>query len=181
MALTATVRKADLQISDIDRGYYANHNLTLAQHPSETDERLMLRLLAFVLFADDRLAFGRGLSSEDEPDLWRRDYGGEIEQWIELGTPEEARLRKAIGRAREVVVLAYGGQAVETWWKKNGAALSRYRQLRVIEIDPATAAALAALIGRGMRLDVLVQDGEVQLMGESGSVTVVPIERTATA
>ena len=181
MALTATVRKAELQISDLDRGYYASHNLTVAQHPSETDERLMLRLLAFVLFADDRLAFGRGLSSEEEPDLWRRDYGGEIEQWIDLGTPDESRIRKACGRAREVIVIAYGGQAVETWWKKNGSALSRQRQLRVIEIDPATSAALAGLIGRGMRFDVLIQDGEVQFLGETESVTVVPIERTATA
>jgi len=181
MALTATVRKAELQISDLDRGYYASHNLTLAQHPSETDERLMLRLLAFALFADDRLAFGRGLSSEDEPDLWRRDYGGEIEQWIELGTPDESRIRKACGRAREVIVLAYGGQAVDTWWKKNGGALARQRQLRVIEVDPAATAALAGLIGRGMRFDVLIQDGEVQFLGESESATVVPLERTATA
>uniref|UniRef100_UPI001901A2EB YaeQ family protein n=1 Tax=Xanthomonas fragariae TaxID=48664 RepID=UPI001901A2EB len=85
MALTATVRRAELQISDMDRGYYANHSLTLAQHPSETDERLMVRLLAFALFADDRLEFGRGLSNDDEPDLWRRDYTGDPDLWIDLG------------------------------------------------------------------------------------------------
>jgi len=165
----------------MDRGYYASHNLTVAQHPSETDERLMLRLLAFVLFADERLAFGRGLSNEDEPDLWRRDYGGEIEQWIDLGTPDESRLRKASGRAREVIVLAYGGQAVETWWKKNAATLGRLRQLRVLEIDPATSEALAGLIQRSTRLDVLIQDGEVQFLSDAGSVSVVPHERTAAA
>lgn len=181
MALTATVRKAELQISDLDRGYYASHGLTLAQHPSETDERLMLRLLAFALFADERLAFGRGLSSDDEPDLWRRDYSGEIEQWIELGQPDESRIRKACGRAREVIVLSYGGQASETWWKKNGAALSRQRQLRVLEIEPAATAALAALIARGMRFDVLIQDGEVQFLGPDASASIVPIERTASA
>ncbi len=181
MALTATVRKAELQISDMDRGYYATHNLTLAQHPSETDERLMLRLLAFAMFADERLQFGRGLSSDDEPDLWRHDYGGEIEQWIDLGTPDESRVRKACNRAREVIVLAYGGQAVETWWKKNGAALARHRQLRVIEIDPETVEALGRQIQRSMRFNVLIQDGEIQLLGEHDSVDVRPIERTAAA
>ncbi|HEY0333679.1 MAG TPA: YaeQ family protein [Stenotrophomonas sp.] len=181
MALTATVRKAELQISDLDRGYYASHNLTLAQHPSETDERLMLRLLAFALFADERLAFGRGLSSDDEPDLWRRDYSGDVEQWIELGQPDESRVRKACGRAREVIVLGYGGQAAETWRKKNAAALARHRQLRLVEVDPAASAALAELIGRGMRFDVLIQDGEVQFLGTDTAVTIVPTERSLTS
>jgi uncharacterized protein YaeQ len=98
MALKATVVKAELQVSDMDRHYYASHNLTLAQHPSETDERLMVRLLAFALNADERLEFGKGLSSDDEPDLWRRDYTGDIELWIDLGQPDESRIRKASGR-----------------------------------------------------------------------------------
>ncbi|CEE41584.1 conserved hypothetical protein [Xanthomonas citri pv. citri] len=154
MALTATVRRAELQISDMDRGYYANHSLTLAQHPSETDERLMVRLLAFALFADDRLEFGRGLSNDDEPDLWRRDYTGDPDLWIDLGQPDESRVRKACNRSREAVVIGYGGQATE---------------------------ALGALIQRGMRFDVIIQDGEVQMLADHGSVTLTPMVRQAPA
>ena len=108
MALKSTIFKAELSIADIDRGYYRNHALTVARHPSETDERMMMRLLAFALHADDALEFGRGLSAEHEPDLWRRDLTGTVEQWIEVGLPEEREIRKACGRAREVHVLAYG-------------------------------------------------------------------------
>ena len=100
MAPKATVAKAELQVTDMDRHYYASHNLTLAQHPSETDARLMVRLLAFALFADERLEFGRGLSDESEPDLWQRDYVGDIQRWIDLGQPDESRIRKACARAR---------------------------------------------------------------------------------
>ena len=113
MAPNATVYKAELQVTDMDRHYYASHDLILAQHPSETAERLMARLLAFALFADERLMFGRGLSDEDEPALWQRDYTGDIERWIELGQPDESRLRKACGRAQQVMVVTYGGHAAE--------------------------------------------------------------------
>ena len=174
MALKSTVVKAELQISDMDRHYYATHNLTVAQHPSETDERLMVRLLAFALHADERLEFGRGLSDEDEPALWRRDYTGLIEQWIELGQPDEARLRKASGRAAQVVVVGYGGQAAETWWKRNAAALGRLRNLTVIELDDAEVAAATELLGRGMRVTAMIQDGELQLMDADRSVSLRP-------
>ena len=174
MAPKATVVKAELQVSDMDRHYYATHNLTLAQHPSETDERLMVRLLAFALHADDRLEFGRGLSDEDEPALWRRDYTGDIEQWIELGQPDEARLRKASGRAAQVVVVGYGGQAAEAWWKRNAATLGRLRNLTVMELDDAGLAEATELMGRGMRVTAMIQDGELQLMDADRSVTLRP-------
>ncbi|MFT4248608.1 MAG: YaeQ family protein [Pseudomonas sp.] len=168
MALTATIRKAELQISDLDRGYYATHNLTLAQHPSETDERLMVRLLAFALFARERLEFGRGLSESDEPDLSQHDYTGDIALWIDLGLPDESRVRKACNRATEVIVVNYSGNTSELWWKKQAAALARFGNLRVIDIDPATVEALARRIQRGMRFQVLIQDGEVQWFGDDG-------------
>src|SRR6478672_8452426 len=174
MASKATVYKLELQVTDLDRHYYASHNLTLAQHPSETDDRLMVRLLAFALHADERLEFGRGLSDEDEPALWRRDYTGAIEQWIELGQPEEARLRKASGRAAQVVVVAYGGQAADAWWKRNAAALARLRNLSVIELDDAEVAAATELLARGMRLTAMIQDGELQLMDVDRSVSLRP-------
>ncbi|WP_434212017.1 YaeQ family protein [[Pseudomonas] boreopolis] len=180
MALTATIRKAELQISDLDRGYYATHNLTLAQHPSETDERLMVRLLAFALFARERLEFGKGLSTDDEPDLWQRDYTGEIALWIDLGQPDESRVRKACNRAAEVAVVNYGGNAAEMWWKKYGPVLARFANLQVIDIDAGSVEALGGRIQRGMRLNVLIQDGEVQLIGEDGDVlSIVPATRKA--
>lgn len=179
MALKATVVKAELQISDMDRHYYAAHALTLAQHPSETDARLMVRLLAFALFADERLEFGRGLSSDDEPDLWRKDYTGAVELWIDLGQPDESRIRKACGRAREVVVLNYGGRAADLWWEKNAAALARHAHLTVIDLPAASVEALEALMTRTMRFDVMVQDGELQWIGDQGTIDIRPVLRQA--
>ncbi|MCW0201847.1 MAG: YaeQ family protein [Rhodanobacter thiooxydans] len=177
MALNATIHKVELQVSDMDRHYYAGHALTLARHPSETAERLMVRLLAFALYADERLEFGKGLSDEDEPALWRKAYSGEIELWIELGQPDEARIRKACGRARQVVVVSYGGNAAELWWNKLGHALGRHRNLSVLDIPAATVDELAALLQRGMRLQALVQDGQLQLIGENGTVAVDALRR----
>jgi uncharacterized protein YaeQ len=179
MAPKATVVKVELQVSDMDRHYYATHMLTLAQHPSETNERLMVRLLAFALFADERLEFGRGLSSEDEADLWRRDYTGDIEQWIDLGQPDESRIKKACGRAQQVVVVNYSGNSASIWWDKVGSSLSRIKNLTVIDIPAASVDALATLIQRGMRLNCLVQDGEVQLMSDTINITLRPNMRMA--
>jgi uncharacterized protein YaeQ len=177
MALNATIHKAELSISDMDRHYYATHALTLARHPSETEERLMVRLLAFALHADDRLEFGKGLSDEDEPALWRRAYSGEVEQWIELGQPEEARIRKACGRAQQVVVLNYGGRTADIWWDKVGAALARNDNLAVLDIDEAAVHRLAALCERGMRLQCLIQDGELQLIAGEETIAIRPRAR----
>ncbi len=174
MASKATIYKAELSVSDMDRNYYATHALTLAQHPSETDERLMVRLLAFALYADDALQFGRGLSSDDEPDLWRKSLTGEIELWIDLGQPDESRIRRACGRARQVVVIGYSGRGLAVWWEKNKAALARLRNLAVVEFPAGCADALAPLIARSMRLQCLIQDGEVQLLAESGAMGVRP-------
>lgn len=181
MALKATIVKAELQVSDMDRHYYASHNLTLAQHPSETDERLMVRLLAFALHADERLEFGRGLSDEDEPALWRRDYTGEIEQWIELGQPDESRIRKACARAQQVVVVNYGGRAAEVWWSKNAATLARLKNLTVLDIDADSLDAITTLLDRGMRLTAMIQDGELQLMDTTRSIALRPSVRMPSA
>jgi uncharacterized protein YaeQ len=177
MALKATVYKADLQISDMDRHYYASHALTLAQHPSETEERLMVRLLAFALFADESLSFGRGLSTDDEPDLWRRSLTGEIEQWIELGQPDESRVRKACGRSRQVIVIGYSGRGFGLWWDKNAAALARCGNLGVLELPAGSSEALATLLARGMSLQALIQDGDVQLIGATDSINLTPVWR----
>jgi uncharacterized protein YaeQ len=104
MSLRPTIHKASLDVSDLDRQYYATHALTIARHPSETDERMMVRLLAFALFAEDALAFGAGLSDSDEPDLWAKDLTGDVQLWVEIGQPDPRIVRKAVRRARQVVV-----------------------------------------------------------------------------
>ena len=179
MAVGATTFKVELSISDMDRHYYATHTLTLARHPSETNERLMVRLLAFALHADERLLFGKGLSSDDEPDLWRKDRTGEIDEWIEVGQPDEQRIRKACGRSRHVVIVNYGGRAADIWWDKNKAALARSRNLTVIDIPAAAVGALAALSERNMQLQCLIQDHHVQMLGDGAAVSVDPVVRVA--
>jgi uncharacterized protein YaeQ len=177
MAPNSTVYKIELQISDMDRHYYATHVLTMAQHPSETEERLMVRLAVFALYADERLEFGRGLSSDDEPDLWRKDRTGEIEQWIDLGQPDEQRIRKACGRARQVIIVTYSGRGAEIWWEKNAASLQRSRNLTVIDIPAVTTAALGALAERTMRLQCLIEDGHAQFLDGDRTVNVEPTLR----
>ncbi len=174
MALKATIFKAELQVADLERGYYATHSLTLARHPSETDERMMVRLLAFARHADPALEFTRGLCADEEPDLWLRDGGGEILLWIEVGLPDERRLRRACGRAREVVVYAYGGRSADIWWQRNGAELARCANLRVIQLPAAATQALAALTARTMRLDCTLQEGQIWVGNGELSVAVEP-------
>lgn len=174
MALKSTIFKVELSVADIDRGHYRDHALTIARHPSETDERMMIRVLAFALYADEALAFGRGLSTEDEPDLWRRDLTGRILQWIEVGLPDERELRKACGRAHEVDVLAYGGRAVDLWWQGARDRLVRQDRLTVREILPDASRALAAMAGRNMRLQVTIQEGHLLVADGATSVAVEP-------
>ena len=174
MAPNAIIYKVELQISDMDRNYYATHVLTLAKHPSETEERLMVRLLTFALFAADYLEFGKGLSSESEPDLWRKEFTGVIALWIELGQPDESQIRKACGRAEHVVVVNYHGNASDIWWDKEGGALYRLNNVSVIDLPAAQVAALPSLLGRSMRLNCLIQDRHVQLMDADHSVEIEP-------
>jgi len=181
MAPNATIYRVELQVSDMDRHYYAEHGLTLAQHPSETPERLMVRLMAFALYADERLEFGRGLSTDEDPDLWRRDYTGDILLWIDLGQPDESRIRKACGRARRVVVVNYSGNGADIWWNKHADTLARLKNLTVIDVTPGTVDRAVELLARSMRLTAMVQDGELQLMDEHRSITLPHGTRMASA
>jgi uncharacterized protein YaeQ len=161
MALTATIFKASLQISDLDRSYYGEHQLTLARHPSETDERMMVRLLAFALHADEELSFTKGLCVDDEPDLWQKSLSGEIDLWIDVGLPDERRVRKACSRAARVCLYAYGGRAAEQWWQRNADKLQRFANLRVVELPEEQSRLLANMAQRSMQLQCTIQDGEV--------------------
>lgn len=173
MAPNATIFKATLHIADMDRHYYEDHAVTLARHPSETDERMMVRLLAFALYAHEWLAFGKGISSEDEPALWQKDLTGLIERWIEVGQPDERALRKACARARQVVVIGYG-RVADQWWKQNGGTLQKLTNLTVLSLPPATTQALAALASRNMTLQCTLQEGSVWVTGVAGAVQVEP-------
>lgn len=174
MALKATVFKATLNIADMDRHYYADHQMTIAQHPSETDERMMLRLLAFALNASDDMEFTRGLSTDDEPDLWQKDLTGHVRHWIEVGLPEEDRIRKACNRADRVTLYAYGGRGLPVWWDKHHNRLQRHDNLRVVALAQDDTAALAGLADRSMNLQVNIQDGEVTVGNERTLVTITP-------
>ncbi len=178
MALKSTVFKAQLQIADMDRALYADHALTLARHPSETDERMMMRLLAFALAvpADDlrgRLEFTAGLSDTDAPDLWQKDLTGALVQWLEVGQPDDRRLAKACGRAEQVRVWSYSS-STPIWWAGIEGKVVRLANLEVWQVDAAESQALAALAERSMQLQVTVQEGHVWVGNGRDSVALEP-------
>ncbi|MBA6411538.1 YaeQ family protein [Parahaliea sp. F7430] len=170
MALKPTIYKIQLNLADSDRHLYDDFTLTLAQHPSETLERLTARLLAFALHAAPNLSFTRGLSTTDEPDLWQHSDSGEIVQWIEVGQAEEPRLRKACGRAQQVSVLAFGKSA-STWWKLNAESFSKLERLAVTQLDWAQVQAAAALVQRNCKLSLSIAGGTIYLDNGSDSVS----------
>jgi uncharacterized protein YaeQ len=161
MPWNATIFKATIQIANMDRHYYEDHALTLARHPSETDERMMVRMLAFVLHAHKALSFGRGLSAEEEPALWHKDLTGAIERWNEVGQPEEKTIRRACGRAKQVCIYTYGGRGADQWWEKNLATLARLNNLAVMNLPLEGSRALATLAQPSMQLQCTIQEGQI--------------------
>jgi uncharacterized protein YaeQ len=175
MALKATIYKAQLGIADLDRPYYGDHAVTVARHPSETDERMLVRLIAFALHADAALSFGRGLSTDDEPDLWRRDLTGSIELWIDVGLPDEKRVRKACGRSAEVFVYTYGGRAADLWWSQNAGTLERLRNLTVVALRYGSGPSVAELATRSMDLRFTIQERQIWITDGAETVQVDPV------
>ncbi|MDF0378919.1 YaeQ family protein [Methylophilus sp. YYY-1] len=173
MALKSTIYKINLNIADMDRHYYQTHMLTLAKHPSETEERLMVRLLAFVLYADEALEFGKGLSDDDEPDLWQKDLTGAIERWIGVGLPDEREIRKACGKAKQVVQVLYGGRTAEMWWEQHQKAMLKLDNVTVINL-PETQA-LTAAASRSLSMSVTIQDQQLLVSHDGGSFELSPV------
>lgn len=161
MATNATIYKAVLQISDLDRQYFQDHTLTLARHPSETAERMMVRVLAFALHADEALSFGRGVGTEDEPALWQRDATGAIDLWIEIGQPDERTMRQACGRSKQVVVYAYGTRITEAWWENQRTSLDRLKNLAVVLLPMENIRVLAEMTSPSMQLQLTIQGGQI--------------------
>lgn len=176
MAQNATIYKVELSVSDTDRHYYETHKLTVAKHPSETDERLMLRILAFALNAHEHLEMTKGISTDDEPDIWQKSLSGELDVWIALGLPSEKMVRQSCGKAGKVVIYPYGGRTAEMWWDKIKTTTARFANLQVTNFSEKDTAELAKLATRAMTLQVNIQDGEVMVSAGDSIVYVTPVE-----
>jgi uncharacterized protein YaeQ len=180
MALKSTIFKANLAVADIDHNYYADHALTLARHPSENDERMMVRLIALALNAyklqsvcdgDGVLGFGAGLSNPDDPDVSLRDFTGRTRVWIEVGQPEEKPLQKACGKADEVLLYCFS-HAAGIWWKGIENKLVRLQNLAVWRIPSETSQAVAALAQRSMQLQATIQENTLMLGDGKNSIDI---------
>ncbi|MBX3585603.1 MAG: YaeQ family protein [Ramlibacter sp.] len=183
MALKSTIFKANLQVADIDHGYYADHTLTLARHPSETDERMMIRLAALAINAhqlqtvcngDGTLGFGAGLSDPDDPDVFLRDFTGQTRLWIEVGQPEDKPVIKACGKADQVMVYCFN-HAAEIWWRGIQNKLTRPQNLSVWRVPTVASQALAALAQRSMQLQATLQEGALMLGDGARSIDIEPL------
>ena len=166
MAISSTINKVSLNIADMDRHYYHSHELTVAQHPSETDFRFMVRLIAFMANASEQLCFTKGLSSDDEPELWQKTLTDDIELWIDLGQPDEKRIRKACGRAKYVIIYTYDERKAKAWWQQQQDKLKRFSNLKVFHIN---AIGVDSMVKRTMQLQCNIQDGEIYLNDDSSS------------
>ncbi len=177
MALTATIFKADVQIADMDRHYYADHHLTIARHPSETDERMMVRLVAFALHASEHLEFTKGLCADDEPEIWEKSFADEIELWVDVGLPDERRIRKGCHRAKRVFIYAYGGNAARLWWDRIATHLTRFTNLNVSHLPATATRELEALVQRSMQLQVTIQDAQIWVSNGGGASVLIEPQR----
>lgn len=178
MAIKATIFKANLQIADMDRQIYVDHAVTIARHPSETDERMMVRLFALALNvpADDgqgTLELAKDLWDSDEPALWQRDLTGQLMHWIDVGQPDERRLLKASGRAGRVSVFSYSA-STPIWWAGLANRVARARNVEVWQIEASASQALAALAQRSMQLQLSVQDGTAWIGDSTQTVEITP-------
>lgn len=179
MAQKATIYKVELSVSDMDRHYYETHKLTAAKHPSETDERMMVRLLAFALNANEQLELTKGLSTDDEPDIWQKSLSGELDLWVALGLPSEKIIRQSCGKAKEVIVYSYGRTA-DVWWDKIKNSTTRFENLQVVNFSENETRELAELANRSMKLQVNIQDGDVMVSVDDRIVYVTQTKWKAT-
>ncbi|NOR81557.1 MAG: hypothetical protein GQ529_12115 [Methyloprofundus sp.] len=169
MAISSTINKMSLNIADMDRHYYQSHDLTIAQHPSETDFRFMIRVIAFAANASEQLCFSKGLADDDEPELWQKTLTDDIELWIDLGQPDEKRIRKACGRADQVIIYTYHERKAKAWWQQQHAKCQRFSNLQVIHIN---ADGVDSLLKRSMQLQCNIQDGIMYLSDDDINLTV---------
>jgi len=170
MAISATINKISLNIADMDRHYYVSHEITAAQHPSETDFRFMMRLIAFAYNASENLTFTKGLSTEDEPDIWQKSLIDDIELWIDFGQLDDKRIRKACGRANQVLVYTYNSGKATVWWEQIKSKLDRYNNLDISHI--VADENIDSLVKRNMQLQCNIQEGEMYLADDDQAFTI---------
>lgn len=175
MAQNSTVYKIELSVADMDRNYYETHKLTVAKHPSETDERLMVRLVAFAMNAHENLAMTKGLSADDEPDIWQKSLSGELDVWVSLGQPSEKVVRQSCSKAERVIVYPYGGRPAEVWWDKIKGSSKRFDNLEVVNFSEADTAALSKLASRTMKLQINIHGGDLMVSAGDEIVYVTPL------
>jgi uncharacterized protein YaeQ len=179
MAQNATLHHVNLSIADMDKHYYADHALTVVQHPSEQYQRMVLRIIAFIFHAQQQPAFTRGLSEEGEPEIWKIEADERISLWVDIGLPEAKRLQKAAKRCPEVALYHYGSQGADKWWDQNKRALAVHKNLSVYSINNEAGDQLASLVERRMSISVTVQDGEMLLSIGDQSIQVIREQRLA--
>ncbi|MFY8275268.1 YaeQ family protein [Pseudoalteromonas sp. SSDWG2] len=172
MALKATIIKARLNVSDLNRHHYQEYPLTVAQHPSETEQRLMIRLLTFALNASENLQFTKGLCAEDEPELWCREMDDSISLWIDLGLPDEKRIKKACTQAKNVVLYTYGENTQSMWWQKNQPKLHSFKNLTIVSLAYEQTQQLAAMASRSIDLTITIEDNEVWVSNNEQSLQI---------
>ena len=170
MAAKSTIYKLNLNIANMDSHYYAEHNLTLAKHPSENDLRLMIRVLAFIFNANEDLVFCKGIAQDDEPDLWQKNLSGDIELWIDLGQPDEKRVKKACGRSKKVIIYTYQEGMASAWFSQNKKLLNRFDNLSIIYLN--IDESIDKLSSRSMKLQANISDGELNLIDEDQTITI---------
>lgn len=181
MAQNATIYKVELSVSDMDRHCYETHKLTVAKHPSETDERLMVRLLAFALNANEQLELTKGLSTDDEPDIWQKSLSDELELWVALGLPSEKIVRQSCGKANNVIIYCYGGRTADVWWEKIKNSTTRFDNLQVTNLSDTDTSDLGKLANRSMKMQVNIQDGDVMVSVNESIAYITPINWKSTA
>ena len=169
MAQSATIFKVSLNVADMERHYYQQHELVMAMHPSENDLRFMIKVIAFALNAHEQLSFTKGLATDEEAELWQKSLSDDIELWVDFGQVDEKRIRKACGRAKQVVIYTYQNRKASTWWERSKQNLARHNNLRVFHIE---ADGIESLVSRNMELQCNIDEGTVSLSNDEHHVTV---------
>ncbi|MDH5560462.1 MAG: YaeQ family protein [Deltaproteobacteria bacterium] len=171
MALKATISKVNLSVSNIDRHHYQDYRLTLAQHPSETDLRLVFRLAAFALYSQENPQFTKGLCADEEPELWTHRPTGEIRHWIELGQPSEKRIRQALSKAERMTVIGFHSTKFKMWFKGLNKKTLEQKKLRLIMFESIGTSGPEDLAQKNMNLSCIIQDDRIFLSSENVQVT----------
>lgn len=170
MAIKPTIYKARISLSDLERDYYDAISLTIAQHPSETLERMMVRVLAYCINAQEDLELTKGLDEVDEPDLWVRTMDEQTTLWIDVGEPSFERVKKACNQAKAVKVYSFNSKS-DVWWAQGEAKLSRL-EASVYRFPWDNIEALAKLVERTMDLSVTITGNSAYVAGDLGEVEV---------